>query len=153
MKAEDWISDALLEIGVGAAEQPVQPSHMQTGIRYGNRLMFAHDFLGLGYTVVSSANDTVTIPPFAEDWAVKALALSMSKQFGPNDNEAALRADVTKSYKLMLKHIPLDISMNMPEILPVGSGNECYASGVFYPGDENVILDEQGQYILLEDNT
>lgn len=83
MKASEWIRDALQELGVQAAEQEVGGDHFKTGARYANRLMASYDNLGLGYTVIAEASDEVTIPPYAEEWAVIALAVRLSPQFGP----------------------------------------------------------------------
>lgn len=151
MKASEWIRDALQELGVAAAEQPITSDPFQTGVRYANRLMYSFDNLGLGYTVINSANDEVTIPPYAEEWAVTALAVRMSPQFGPAQSFMELKANERTAYLQMLKHIDLDISACYPSILPVGSGNYCGNNGpTFYPANENVILDEQGNNILLE---
>ncbi len=150
MKAEELIRDSLMELGVVAAEQPVSPDQMQTAIRYLNRLMYSYDYLGLGYAVVDSGSDNLTIPPYAEEWAVKALAVRMAKQFGPADDIMLLKDDERVAYRNMLAHIPLDIAQNYPGNLPVGSPNSNFFSGDFYPGSPDHLLNEQGDYILLE---
>lgn len=152
MKASEWIRDSLQELGMLAAEQPVTPDQFQTGIRYANRLMASHENLGLGYTVIANANDEVTIPPYAEEWAVIALAVRLSPQFGPNETLGELKMNERVAYNQMLNHIPMDISCDYPSTLPVGSGNECASGDIrFYPGEENNLATEQGDYLIAED--
>jgi len=153
MKASEWIRDSLQELGMLAAEQPVTPDQFQTGIRYANRLMASYDTLGLGYTIIDSANDDVTIPPFADEWAVKALAVRMSTQYGPNETIGLLKDDERVAYRQMLKHIDADISCDYPSILPLGSGNDCYLSGQrFFPDRGDRITSEQGDYLITEES-
>lgn len=152
MKASEWIRDALQELGMLAAEQPVTSDQFQTGIRYANRLMASYDNLGLGYTIIANASDEITIPPYAEEWAVIALAVRLSPQFGPNETLMELKTNERVAYRQMLQHIDMDISMDYPSILPVGSGNECNFSDVrFFPSTENNLLTEQGDYLIAED--
>ena len=153
MNASEWIRDSLQAIGIQAAEQPITSDQFQTGIRYANRLMQSYDSLGLGYTIIANANDEITIPPFAEEWAVFALASRLSSQFGPNDTIAEIRANERTAYLQMLKHIDTDMAASYPSILPIGSGNECgRLSGRFFPGDPEFITTEQGDYIITEDS-
>lgn len=149
MKAAEWIKDALLEIGVQAASQSVSPDKFQSGIRYANRLMSSHDNLGLGYTELSNANDEVTIPPYAEEWAVYALAVRLNTQFGPNQDIVELKDKERTAYRQMLKHIDIDMSVSYPSILPTGSGNG-YFNNFYHGGGDNYLLTEQGDYILTE---
>lgn len=151
MKASEWIRDSLQELGMLAAEQPVTADQFKTGIRYANRLMASYDSLGLGYTVIANANDEITIPPFAEEWAVYALALRMAGQYGPNENLGTVAANERTAYKQLLKHIDTDISCDYPSTLPVGSGNECHYGPRFFPGNEDNLTTEQGDYLIAED--
>ncbi len=150
MKAEDWIRDALQELGQQAAEQPLTADQIQTGIRYANRLMRAKAPLGLGYTVISSASDEVTIPPYAEEWAVKALAVRLASQFAAYDGLGELKMDEMEAFKDVLRNTPVDISMSMPEGLPIGSGNDQFCAPTFYPADPNLELTETGSYVEVE---
>lgn len=153
MLAEDWIKDAYLEIGAVSAEVPVGSAMTQTAIRYANRLMSSVDYLGLGYAEIDSASDEITIPPYAEEWAVKALAVRLSNQFGSFEGLIDLKTDAQAAYNNMMKHITLDISMGMPAGLPLGSGNQDTCGlGVFYGADpDSVELTEDGGYTLLEE--
>ena len=150
MKAEEWIRDALQELGQQAAEQPLTNDQIQTGIRYANRLMRAKAPLGLGYTVIDSASDDITIPPYAEEWAVKALAARMASQFAAFDGLIELRLDEAEAFKDVLRNTPIDVSMSMPEGLPIGSGNDQFCTPRFYPADPNLELSETGSYVEVE---
>lgn len=154
MKAEDWVKDAYLEIGAVSAEIPVDAFKISTAIRYANRLMYRYDYLGLGYTTIDSASDDITIPPYAEEWAVKALAVTLAPQFGAFENLLDLKIQAKEAYDSMLKHITFDISMGMPAGLPIGSGNETVmGTGTFYYADlDSIELTEDGGYTLLEES-
>lgn len=154
MKAEELIRDALQEIGQQAAEQPVQPDEMATGIRYLNRLMLGVAYLGLGYTVITSNSQTVTIPTYAQEWAVLALAARLIPQFPSVDDstKADIRENLKNAWNNLLLQNGAEPEMSYPYTLPVGSGNEdCLTSTRFYPEDDNNILQESGDDILLED--
>ncbi len=150
MNAEEWIRDALQEIGQQAAEQPLSPDQTQTGIRYANRLMRAKAPLGLGYTVIDSGSDEITIPAYAEEWAVKALAVRLASQFASYEGLAELKMDEMEAFKDVLRNQPIDISMSMPEGVPVGSGNQQFCTPTFYPADPNLELTETGDYVEVE---
>lgn len=150
MKAEELIRDSLQEIGVQAAEQPIRPDVMQTGIRYLNRLMYGVDYLGLGYTVVDSASDEVTIPPYAEEWAVFKLAIRLAPQFPPTDQLQAIMLNEREAWtNLLAQHQEAPVT-KFTGTVPVGSGNQDMWWPVFYPEDESNILTESGDNILLE---
>jgi hypothetical protein len=150
MIASEWIRDALQEIGQQAAEQPLTADQIQTCIRYANRMMRAKAPLALGYSVISSASDEVTIPPYAEEWAVKGLAVRLASQFAAYDGLAELKMEANEAFKDVLRNQPLDISQSMPETLPVGSGNQQVWTQTFYPADPNLELTETGDYVEVE---
>ncbi len=154
MKVEECVRDALQEIGQQAAEQPVQPDEMATGIRYLNRMMLGIAYLGLGYTVVTSASNTMTIPTYAEEWVVLALAKRLIPQFPSVDPETkfTLNENLKEAWNNLLKEAVQLESLTMPSTLPIGSGNEDCLSARFYPEDDNNILQESGDNILLEDD-
>lgn len=152
MIAEEAIRDALQELGQQAAEQPIQADEMQTGIRYLNRLMRGVDFLGLGYTVITSSSQEVTIPAYAEEWVVFKLALRMASQFPPTDQIQIIAANEKQAWSnLLIQHQTLP-EMKYDDRMPIGSGNEDGSySEKFYPPTDDSILTEGGDHILLED--
>jgi hypothetical protein len=152
MKAEELIRDALQELGQQAAEQPVQADEMATGIRYLNRLMRGVDHLGLGFTIITSGSQEVTIPAYAEEWAVFKLAIRMASQFPPTDQIQIISANERQAWSNLLAHHQELPQMRYDDRLPVGSGNEDGVySDRFYPPNESSILTESGDNILLED--
>lgn len=153
MNAEELIRDSLQELGVQAAEQPITSSHIQTGIRYINRLMSGVDYLGLGFTEISSASDEINIPPYAEEWLVFKLAIRMAPQFPPTDQLQMIIMNERDAWtNLLSQHQDLPAA-RIGSTVPVGAGNYDSVWGSnFYPGDENCMLDESGNYILVESN-
>lgn len=152
MKAETVVRDALQEIGQQAAEQPVKADEMATAIRYMNRFMFGFAYLGLGYTVVTSSSQEITIPDYAHEWLILGLAKRLIPSFPSVDDST--KADIRDNYNIAYNNLLLQNGqapeMSFPSTLPVGSGNEnCYGE-IFYPEDENNILQENGDNILLE---
>ena len=153
MKAEVLVRDSLQEIGQQAAEQPVQPDELATGIRYFNRLMRGYAWLGLGFTTLVSGSDEVTIPAFAEDWAVCLLAKRLSTQFPslPDSDKVTLDANLKEAWNNMMLQVDVSLEQSYSYTLPVGSGNENRLFiDRFYPEDDDNILQEDGNDILLE---
>ena len=152
MKAEVLVRDALQEIGQQAAEQPVKPDEMATGIRYANRIASSYSDLGLGWTTITSASQEVTIPNWAEWWFVLRLAKALMPQFPSVDDSTKITLD--QNLKEAWQNL-LDNQQDIPETtypytLPRGSGNEWVWNSRFYPVDDNNILQENGDNILLE---
>lgn len=154
--ANDIITDALQELIVQAAEQPVQAVDFQTGRRYLNRMMAGLDADGiaLGYTVVTSPDDLVTVPDGAIQGIVFNLAILLATTYGvPVGQLLAIKAD--GGLKTM-RNIAVTIQpTSYPCTLPIGSGNEGVNSTDdyhFYGCSEDEILTEQGGSILLEDS-
>ena len=152
MKAEIYVRDALQEIGQQAAEQPIKPDEMATGIRYMNRFMRSFAYLGLGYAIITSSSQEVTIPQYAEEWLMLGLAKRLMPSFPSVDDST--KADIREAYNIAYNNLLLQNGqapeMSFPSTLPVGSGNgDCYDE-IFYPEDANNILQEDRNNILLE---
>ena len=81
--ANTVIVDALQQILVQASEASIQADEAQTAIRYMNRYMARLDAKGidLGYTVVSTLADPITIPDGAVDGLVTNLAVALAPQY------------------------------------------------------------------------
>lgn len=151
MKAEELIRDSLQELGQLAAEQPITADQYATGIRYANRLFGQHAYLGLGFTVLNDASETVTIPTYAEEWAVKALAARMASQYGAFDGLDFLKMDERNAYNIMMRSIDIDVANALPAGLPVGVHVEnAYNADPFYVPEDDLILSESGGYIAVE---
>lgn len=153
MIAEELIRDSLQEIGQQAAEQPVQADELQTGIRYTNRIMRGVDYLGLGFTVLTSGSQEVTIPAYAEEWVVYKLAIRLAAQFPTTDQLPVIMQNEKEAWNnLLIQHITIP-ETSYPDTMPVGSGNQysIYPDVIFYPLPDDAILAEDGGNILLED--
>ena len=156
--ASELITDSLGEILVSAAEQPVQGPEMSSAIRYLNRMMatWSSSGLALGFTVINSPSDTVTIPAGAESGVVSSLALVLAPQY-----DVTVTAEFMKALKIGMNAVR-DIAVTveptqLPCTMPIGSGNE-YSSGNsigdrFYPCPEDTALTEEGGNIQLESGT
>lgn len=152
MKAEVLIRDALTEIGQQSPLQSLKAEDSATGIRYLNRLMSSYAKLGLGYTIVSSASDEVTIPTWAEWWAVLLLAKALIPQYPSvsDSDKFTIEQNLKDAYRNLLSNQQELPTTSYPYTLPIGSGNECVYGNRFYPEDDNNILQENGDNILLE---
>lgn len=153
MKVEDWIRDALQELQVQAAEQPITGDQMATGIRYANRMMAGVDYLGLGYTVVNDSSDEVTIPHYAEEWAVSALAARIAPQFTPTETLVLVKQNERAAFQNLLLQHQEQTPASYPPTLPIGSGNHNCTGARYYPEDDNTLITGTGQTILAEDDT
>lgn len=119
------VKDALTELTLQADEQSVPAVEVMTGIRYLNRMMQSLDANGvkLGYTLVDSPNDPLTVPAGAYEPMVMLLAerLANGYDFDVTPNLAKL----VREAKSTIYKVGVSIGkMNMPSALPVGSGND-----------------------------
>jgi hypothetical protein len=153
--ASQYVSDALQDILVKAAEVPLTADEMATGIRYFNDMMTMYDADGiaLGFTVITAPNQLVTIPDGAKAGAKANLAAFLAPQFKkPVPPELAARANA--GLRVMRK-LGVNIARTeFPSTLPLGSGNEgSWDNNHFYPGDSANIAAETTGNIALEDGT
>lgn len=155
--ADTVIKDALQELLVQASEAPIEASEAQTAIRFMNRLMsrWSASGIDLGYTLVSSLGDAVTVPEGAYDGVVKNLAISLGPQY-----DVPISIDLRISAKEALNDIrAITFSIGATEYgdtTPIGSGNEgetTFDGGHFYPDLQDDILTETTGSIGLESET
>ena len=147
----------LQEILVRSVEAPLEPDELQDTIFAMNNYMTALDADGvhLGYTVVSSLGDEVTVPAGALQGLIANVAIDVAPQFGATVSQAL----VLKAKKGMSAMRKLGITigtMSYPDSLPVGSGNEgdWYNNhDHFYTGADSATLTETGNNVGLETNT
>lgn len=152
--ASTVIRDALQEILVQASEQPIQPNEATDAIRYLNRMMFSWEAKGiaLGYTVVSSLGDDITIPDGALEGVVLNLAIKLAPQYDVTVS-MDLRENARDAYKSVLKLSVTQPLSQYPSTLPVGSGNEgdtLDSNYHFYETDTNTLLSETTGTIVQE---
>lgn len=152
MNVEELVRDSLQELGVQAAEQPITPDQIQTGIRYTNRMMASLDYLNLGFTIVNDASDEITVPPYCDEWMVKALAVRLSPQFGGTSMLPIIMQDRDQAYSNLLNQAVEVEPSCYPSRLPVGAGNSQDDTNIrFYPGRNKILEKEDGQDILTEE--
>lgn len=152
MKVEELTRDSLQELGVQAAEQPITTDQIQTSIRYINRMMTSLDYLNLGFTTVNDASDDITVPPYADEWMVKALAVKLAPQFGGTSMLPEIKVERDQAYSNLLNQAVEVEPSCYPSRLPVGAGNNQDDTNIrFYPGQNEVLEKEDGQDILTEE--
>ena len=151
------IGSALQEILVQASEAPIDAADAQTAIKYLNRLMTRWDAQGLslGYSIVSSLSDYVTIPDGAIDGVVKNLAISLHSQYSsPGTPIPVSLIQEAREGLDAIRDITVDVGPSLyPDTLPVGSGNEDVDTYVFYTDPDDPILSETGGFIATEEDT
>lgn len=155
MNASELIRDAYQEIGKSAAEQTIGGDMMQTAIRYLNNLMYAKDYLGLGYTEVTDGADAITTPAYSWEWMVKALAVRLAPQFGVQENYMQLKEDENQAWSTVLISLSRISPPTFTGNVPLGSGNKRPGTytGRFYTEADNGLLTETNQDIVVEDDT
>jgi hypothetical protein len=108
--------------------------------------------LALGYTIVTSPSDEVTIPDSALMMVYTNLAIVMAPEFGAVVTPALAEMARTSMNAVRTATLPAIITSN-PSTLPIGSGNECWTDRRFYPGEHSELLTESDGSILLETGT
>ena len=128
--AASLIEDSLQDIVVQGSEQSLDPAEAQAAIRYMNRYMtqLAAGGVNLGYTIVTSLADPITIPDGALDGLRARLAIRLAPMF-----------DVAVSFELkeaardgekVMYSLGVQLQeMQYPQTLPIGSGNEGFLVG------------------------
>ncbi len=157
-KVQQVANAALSNILVQGSEAPLEPDEYQDFIFAMNNFMTDLDAkeIQLGYTIVDSLDDEVTIPPGALRGLIFNMGIESAPQYGgvimPD-----LRQFAKDGLETMRKLGQVQATSHYPETLPIGSGNEGELNGNFgyhfYPGEENKILAETTGCISLEVNT
>ena len=111
----------------------------------------AADGVTLGYTIVNSPNDPITIPYGAINGLIYNLALHLATTYdvavGP---ELAVKA--ANGLRIMTRIATQIIPSSFPDTLPIGSGNEddSVQNYHFYSERDPSVNTESGGYIGLE---
>ena len=145
----------LQEILVQATEADLEPSETEDTIFFMNNFMTELDANGvnLGYTIVTSLSDTITIPAGAINGMIKNVAIQIAPQFDALVTPALIAA-ARRGLKVMTT-LGLNLQpAQFPCTLPIGSGNEHddFNENHFYPCPDETILTEGNDNILLEDS-
>jgi hypothetical protein len=135
--AQDIVSDILQEITVQSPEQSIESVDFQTVVRYINRFMSSLDAMGtkLGYTLVSSPTDAITIPAGAEEGLIFNIALRLCTTYDITVSaDLAMKARDSLNVMNIIGNPPPKSSY--PGNMPIGSGNyqNTYNNFNFYDG-------------------
>ena len=153
-KAGDVILDALKELIAIPSESAIPAYESQAGIFYLNALM--HDLsingINIGYTIINSLGDELTVPDGALEPMVKLLAIELSPLFKDGLTSTDLFEQAQEGLATLLQiSIPTIGASPYPSTLSVGSGNNYNLWGdPFYNGIPNQILTENNGYIAPE---
>jgi len=148
--AQTVILDALKEIVAIPAEASIDAYKAQVGIFYLNAMMmdFSVNGINLGYTLVDSLGDKITVPDSALEAIVKNLAVIISPVFKAVPTSQKLFDEAEEGYKTLLNVSNINPSRSpYSETLPRGSGNWGYD---FYDRIDTPLLTEQGVTIGVE---
>jgi len=151
-KAGTVTKDILLELIAIGAEGDMDASETASTIRYINRYMnmIAAQGINLGFTEITSVDDTITIADGAIMGLIKNVAKIMAPQFGaivPPELHEAARDGLKAMRRLGTSITP----SQMPGTLPKGSGNDDGTYGdTYYETPSDSIVTETDSNILLE---
>ena len=155
-KAGQAVRAILQEILVQESEADLEASEVADTIFAMNNFMTELDANGvkLGYTIINSLDDTLTIAAGAINGLIKNVAMQIAPQFDAIVTPALL-AQARKGLKVMTNIGVTLQPAEFPDTLPIGSGNEHddFNFNHFYPGLDDTILTEGNNNILLEDET
>ena len=144
-RAGDVILDALKEIVAIPSEAAIDAYKAQVGIFYLNAMMLSLSAEGvnLGYTIVNSLSDVMTVDDGALEPIVKNLAIEISPTFRSSITSQDLFIQASEGLNT-LRQISYEQPSNSPISgnLPIGSGNELWGVTRFYDDQAIPILTE-----------
>lgn len=152
---EEVAKASLGSILVQGSEAPLNPDDYQAFIFALNNYMTSLDAEGiaLGYTVVDSINDQVTIPVGALRGVIANMAIEVAPDYGATVTDA-LVVRAQQGMNAMRRLGKSSPQTQYPSTLPRGSGNyHEYNTTPFYPDLEAEILAEVSGSIGLETGT
>jgi hypothetical protein len=152
-KAAQVLKASLHDILVQGSDASLQADEYQDAIFAMNNYMTALDANGikLGYTVVGSLSDEITIPDGAVMGLIANLAILLAPQFNANVSQGLVtkaKIGMRAMQKLGITYAPTE----MPSTMPIGVNQDGHDQR-FYPGAADSIVDETGQSIELESST
>jgi len=142
---KEVVTDALEEILVQAAEEPIAAADGETGIRYLNDMLTMWEILGvnLGFTEVENMGDQLTVDPGALFGIKKLLAISLAPKFNA-EISPVLYQQAKIGWEAILDLTFEITAIQYPSTLPIGSGNSIgHSSNIsssYYPELNEAIL-------------
>lgn len=154
--AIEIINRAASKIGVKRAGVPLTDDEISDFISELNNMMVEADAGGtkLGYTIVSNQGDEITTP----DWSWGAIEANLGVRAAPDFDvqiTQVLAQQANESWKTVL-HRTVEIGpVNLPNILPVGSGNRAWGNNTtrYFPNEYSgdLMTDDGGTLADTED--
>lgn len=134
------VQDAFEEIGVKTAEVSLTGDELQSGIRRCNDMLTEWDDIGIivGYNEVLNGDDTINV----ERSAISAVKYSLAIRLAPSYQKvvsAALASLAGGTMDVLLASSSYIGEVELPDTMPIGSGNECSASDIdrrFFPNNK-----------------
>ena len=125
--ALELIEDAFDDIEVKSSETGLSTAEIAIGIRRLNRIATQLDANGIsvGYTVVKTSADVLTIPDWAEDLFIALLAVRLAPGFGMVVTQS-LAIAVTAAMAVAERNLVNLGSVIHPNTLPLGAGNTTW---------------------------
>lgn len=154
ISGNDIVRDALEHIIVQAEESSIRPDEARAAIRSLNDMMLDWDSKGvtLGYTVISTLGDEITVPLGAVRGIKSNLALELAPRYNVPLSAELIRL-ARDGYKTCVD-LAVDLAdTEYPPTLPIGSGNTGFFDQTFYPDQQSTILTESGGSVALEEET
>ena len=138
---EQYIKRALIKAGIRSAESPITADEIQDGLEQFNDMMSSQEAAGLvlGFTRLTNATESVTIPDHAQGAVKAALAVYLSAEYG-RQASPVLVAEAANLYTQVRRVIVKIPAVAYPSTLPLGSGNGVYngLDSVFFSGEDSV---------------
>lgn len=155
-RAAEVVNRALSLIMVQPSEAPIQPDEAATAIEVMNDMMAEWDADGVsvGYSIISSLSDELTVPDYALAAIKSNLAIRLAPEFLETDAPPLLQRNAGRSYDRLVNIVVNVPQCEYPCTLPLGSGNTGNRYNYvdrFYSCPEDEVLNETGGSILLED--
>ena len=124
--ANDIVTRALTRLGIRASETALQADEIQDGIDLLNDMLSGWEEAGynLGFSPIQGVSDEVRIPRGANAAVIDSLAIAMAPEYS-RPISAALAASAKLSMSNMLSANVFIGDVDMPDTLPLGSGNQC----------------------------
>jgi hypothetical protein len=123
--ATQIINGAYAELGIIASETAIEASELQFGLEVLNDMLAEWEAgsLQLGFAVVENATDEIRIPRKAHRAVKLNLAIALAPSFS-RPVTLDLRESARASKSTLLSST-INLNVQYPDGLPLGSGNEC----------------------------
>lgn len=120
-----YVTRALTRLGIRASETSLQADEIQDGLDLLNDMLSNwEEVYNLGFSPVQGVSDEVRVPRGANAAIIDALAIAMAPEYSRPISQALIAAGKL-SFDNMLSANTFIGDVDMPDTLPLGSGNQC----------------------------